>query len=277
MVDKRRFPSNGHVAHESLKGQIDAENFVQGQAMQIGVPVAGLFDLGQRNLARQMMFGEGFLVLEDDPDTGCSYGQCIFDDYVGYIESDKLTPALANTHKVQRINAHIYPEANMKTVPILALPMGARLAVTSIKDGFAGLATGGYISEQAVSALDVSMDDMVSVAEEYLGTAYLWGGDSYQGIDCSGLVQTAMRACGQDCARDSDMQQAEVGKAFGDNTALQRGDLIFWKGHVGIMTDEAMLLHANAHHMRVTCEPLEEVRARILKTEGLEIACQRRP
>ncbi len=277
MVDLRRFPCNGRVAHESLRGQVEDVKFVQGQLMQIGVPVAGMFMGDKTSFARQMTFGEEFLVLEDDPETGYAYGQCVFDNYVGYIKSDGLVPTQTATHNVKRMNAHIYPEPNMKTIPLMALPMGAQLTVTSIKDGYATLAAGGYIPEQAIGPLDQYAADMVFVAEEYLGAAYLWGGDSYQGIDCSGLVQTAMRACGQDCPRDSDMQQAEVGKEFGDNTPLQRGDLIFWKGHVGIMTDEVTLLHANAHHMRVTREALGAVAKRILKTEGLEIACRRRP
>lgn len=277
MVDLRRFPCNGRVAHESLMGRVDGVRFVQGQVMQIAVPVADLFMKPKISLARQVMFGESFLVLESSPEQDYAYGQCDFDGYVGYIKLDELMPARAATHKVKRINAHIYPAANMKTVPLMTLPMGAQLAVVSVQDGFATLATGGFIPVQAIGALDDYASDVVAVAEEYLGTAYLWGGDSYQGIDCSALVQNAMQACGRDCARDSDMQQAEVGTEFGDNTPLQRGDLIFWKGHVGIMADAHRLLHANAHHMRVTCEPLDEVSARILKTEGLEIACRRRP
>lgn len=277
MNDPRRFPCNGRVAHESLKGQVKDVRYVPGQLMQIGVPVAGLFNAPEAGLARQVMFGEGFLVLERDVETGYAYGQCVFDDYVGYIKSDELAAAYVATHKVKRLNAHVYPEANMKTVPLMALPMGALLDVTSIKDGFGVLATGGFIPEQAIGTLDAYAQDAVSVAEEFLGTAYLWGGDSYQGIDCSGLVQTSLRACGRDCPRDSDMQQAEVGTEFGDNTPLRRGDFVFWKGHVGIMADETTLLHANAHHMRVTAEPLQEVAARILASEGLEIACRRRP
>jgi cell wall-associated NlpC family hydrolase len=264
------------VAHESLKGQIEGVRFVPGQLMQVGVPVAGLFMEPKTSLARQMMFGEGFLVLENDPETDYSYGQCVFDDYVGYIKSDELMATYVATHKVKRLNTHIYPEADMKSVPLMTLPMGALLDVVCVKGGFGALATGGFIPAQAIGVLDDYAEDMVSVAEEFMGTAYLWGGDSYQGIDCSGLVQTSLRNCGQVCPRDSDIQQAEVGTEFGDNTPLRRGDLVFWKSHVGIMMDETMLLHANAHHMRVITEPLADVAARILKAEGLEIACRRR-
>jgi cell wall-associated NlpC family hydrolase len=277
MNDRRLFPCNGRVAHESLKGQIRDVRFVPGELKQVIKPVAGLFAQAGGGMDRQMMYGAPFLELEQDKASGFSFGRAEQDGYVGYVETASLAQAGSVTHKVIRLNTHIYPQANMKTVPLMVLPLGACLDVTQIQGGFAELVTGGFVPEQAVAPIDTYTADPVAVAELFLGTAYLWGGDSYLGIDCSGLVQTALRACGQNCSRDSDMQQAEVGTEFGDNVALQRGDLVFWKGHVGIMVDADRLLHANAHHMRVTCEPLKKVSARILKTEGLEITCRRRP
>jgi cell wall-associated NlpC family hydrolase len=277
MNDRRLFPSNGRVAHESLKGQIRDVRFVPGELKQVIKSVAGLFAKADGGMDRQMMYGASFLELGQDKASGFSFGRAEQDGYVGYVETDSLADAGNVTHKVIRLNTHIYPQANMKTVPLMVLPLGAGLDVAQIEGGFAKLVTGGFVPEQAVDLINTNATDPVAVAELVLGTAYLWGGDSYQGIDCSGLVQTALGACGQSCSRDSDMQQAEVGTEFGDNTPLQRGDLVFWKGHVGIMVDANRLLHANAHHMRVTCEPLEEVSARILKTEGLEIACRKRP
>jgi len=275
MNDRRIFPSNGRVAHESLKDQVEGVRFVRGELKQVIKPVVGLFSKPGGGMDRQLMYGATFLEL--DQKHGFSFGRAEPDGYVGYVETDCLAKITKATHKVIRLNTHIYPTANMKTVPLMVLPMGASLDVARIKDGFAELTSGGFIPQQAVAPIDTYADDPVAVAELFLGTAYLWGGDSYQGIDCSGLVQTALGACGQSCARDSDMQQVEVGSEFGDNTPLQRGDLVFWPGHVGMMADADRLLHANAYHMRVTCEPLEEVSVRILKSEGVEIACRRRP
>jgi cell wall-associated NlpC family hydrolase len=277
MDDLRRFPSNGRVAHDSLIGQVEGVRFTQGTLKQINVPVADLVSESKTNLARQIMFGEDFLELEKDTETGYSYGQCVFDDYVGYVKSDDLVQKRTTTYKVTRLNAHIYPEADIKTVPLMTLPMGARLEVASETSGFGVLATGGYIPLQAIDPINFCANDMVSVAEQFMGIAYLWGGDSFQGIDCSALVQTTLYACGQDCPRDSDMQQMEVGKKLADKTPARRGDLVFWAGHVGIMMDAQILLHANAYHMCVTKEPLETVSARILQMEGKQIACHRRP
>jgi len=276
MNDRRTFLSNGRVAHDSLKGQVDGVTFVPGELMQVDKPVAGLFAKPQGGLDCQLMYGAHFLELESDPRTGYSFGCSVLDRYVGYIKTDDLVAAGTASHKVNCLNTHIYPEANIKTVPLLTLPMGAFLDVVSINDRFAKLATGGFVPEQAIVPLNTNADDFVSVAEIFLGVAYLWGGDSYQGIDCSGLVQSSLRACGQACPRDTDMQQAEVGVEFGGNVPLQRGDLIFWKGHTGIMADAENLLHANAYHMRVTLEPLEDVAQRIKQTEGLDITCRRR-
>jgi cell wall-associated NlpC family hydrolase len=276
MIDRRIFLSNGRVAHDSLKGQVDGVTFVPGELMQVGKPVAGLFAKPQGGMDCELMYGAHFLELERDPRTGYSFGCSVMDRYVGYIKTDDLAPVSTANYKVSRLNTHIYPEPNIKTVPLMTLPMGAHLDVISVNDRFGQLVAGGFVPEKAIVPLNTNADDFVSVAEIFLGVAYLWGGDSFQGIDCSGLVQASLRACGQACPRDTDMQQAEVGVEFGGNVPLQRGDLIFWKGHTGIMVDAENLLHANAYHMRVTLEPLEDVALRIKQTEGLDITCRRR-
>ncbi len=277
MTDRRVFLCNERVAHESLKGQVDGITFVKGRLKQVCKPVAGMFAKPHGGMDCQLMFGERFLALEQNPETGYSFGCRELDHYVGYIKTADLASANTANYKVNYLNTHIYPEASMKTLPLMTLPMGACLDVVSIKDRFGKLATGGFVPEQAIVPLKSNIDDYVSVAERFLGVAYLWGGDSYQGIDCSGLVHASMHASGQVCPRDSDMQQAVVGAEFGDNEPLRRGDLIFWKGHVGIMVDKDTLLHANAHHMRVALEPFEDATARILQAEGLEIVSRRRP
>ncbi|MEM8699656.1 MAG: NlpC/P60 family protein, partial [Pseudomonadota bacterium] len=101
----------------------------------------------------------------------------------------------------------------------------------------------------------------------FLGMPYVWGGRSSFGLDCSALVQLALQAAGLDCPRDSDMQEAALGETLTPGTVPKRGDLLFWKGHVGIVCDSQTLLHATAHGMQVISEPLSRAIARIVAAE----------
>jgi cell wall-associated NlpC family hydrolase len=118
--------------------------------------------------------------------------------------------------------------------------------------------------------------DFVAQAERFLGAPYLWGGRSARGIDCSALVQLALLAAGREAPRDSDMQAALLGTELPARAALRRGDLVFWKGHVGIMRDRDTLIHANAHHMAVAAEPFGPAAARIAAAGGGPVTGRRR-
>ena len=119
----------------------------------------------------------------------------------------------------------------------------------------------------------------MAVAERFLGTPYLWAGRSSIGLDCSSLVQLALAEAGLKAPRDSDMQARELGMALDISAGLpevQRGDLVFWKGHVGIMRDGETLLHANGHTMTTAMEPLAEAVARIAASEYGAVTAVRR-
>jgi cell wall-associated NlpC family hydrolase len=168
----------------------------------------------------------------------------------------------------------VFPGPSIKLPPIEALPLGAAVAVTRIEDRLAVTAMGGYLPAAHLRPLGDNETDFVAVAERFVGTPYLWGGKTSLGLDCSGLVQVALTACGIACPRDSDMQEEALGTAV-PGAAPQRGDLIFWKGHVAIMRDESYLLHANAFHMAVVVEPYAKAVSRI-RSAGAEISGVRR-
>jgi len=154
------------------------------------------------------------------------------------------------------------------------LPFGARLAVTRSEDGFAVTASGRFVPAVHLAPVATQEAEFVTVAERFLGAPYLWGVKTMLGLDCSGLVQVSLTACGIDCLRDSDMQESALGVAA-DVSGLRRGDLLFWKGHVAIVRDRATLIHANAFHMAVAIEPTAEAIARI-RAGGSEITSVRR-
>jgi cell wall-associated NlpC family hydrolase len=172
----------------------------------------------------------------------------------------------ASTHKVAALRSLSFPGPSIKLPPVEALPLGARLVVVRIEDRLAVTQSGGYVPASHLLPIDQYESDFVAVAERFVGTPYLWGGKTSLGLDCSGLVQVALAACGMSCPRDSDMQEAALGApiaAAADYSNLRRGDLIFWKGHVAMMRDGGNLLHANAFHMAVAVEPVAEAIARI--------------
>jgi cell wall-associated NlpC family hydrolase len=134
---------------------------------------------------------------------------------------------------------------------------------------------GGFVPAAHLRAMGDWLADPVAVAEMFVGTPYLWGGNSRAGIDCSGLVQAAWLACGRDCPADSDLQQG-MGEALPEDAALRRGDLIFWKGHVALVVDETRLIHANGHSMDVRHEGIAEAVARITAQGGGPVVARRR-
>lgn len=210
---------------------------------------------------------------------GWAWGQLAADNYVGYLPAAALRdPGPAPTHRVAALRTLVFPGASVKLPPIEALALGARLAIARIEQPFAVLALGGYVPLQHLSTIDSVERDFVAVAERFRGTPYLWGGKTSLGLDCSGLVQVALTACGLPCPRDSDMQEATLGTPLPTSPGLcglKRGDLLFWQGHVAIVRDPATLVHANAFHMSVVVEPIAEAVARI-RAAGNDVTSARR-
>lgn len=278
-LDPRRHAFREDLADARLQGRVAAARFVEGRPGQVRVAIAPVFgtpDAGAA-LTTQLLFGETVRVFEEKD--GWAWLQADADSYVGYAPAAAIGREIGTpTHRVAALSTPALARPEVKSPLLVDLPMGARLKVEREENGFAVLAIGAFVPMQHLAAIDTCPADFVAVVEQFLGAPYLWGGRTRAGIDCSGLVQAAMQAAGAAAARDSDMQLTEIGSAIevGDElSGLRRGDLVFWRGHVGIMTDAAHMLHANAFHMRVVVEPLAEAVARI-KATGSEIIGVRR-
>lgn len=271
-LDPRRHAYREDLADISLQGRVEAQQFVEAQAYQVAEASAPLHAEPRSNtyMVTEALYGEHISVYEAHE--GWVWGQLERDGYVGYLPQSALRPAGdASTHRVSALRTYIFPGPDIKLPPIALISMEAEVSVVKNQGQFAITADGGYLVAQHLSPLEAYADDFVRVAEGFLGAPYRWGGKQSIGLDCSGLVQVALHRAGIMCPRDSDMQEVELGHALEDTqdlSQLQRGDFIFWQGHVGIMLNETNLLHANGHHMATAIEPVAEAVARIAANHG---------
>ncbi|MGE7416826.1 C40 family peptidase [Methylobacterium tarhaniae] len=266
-LDPRLTPARPDLADERLRGQVEAARYVPGQPHRIAAPVAPLRRAPDpvAGLDSEALFGEAATVY--DLRDGWAFAQLTADGYVGYLPAEALGPAdPAPTHRVSSLRTFLYPAADLKRPALAALSLGARVTVAAQEGAYARLSDGRFAWAGHLAPLEAIEPDFAATALRFLGTPYLWGGRSSLGLDCSGLVQTALAAAGIPAPRDSDQQEAALGEAVPlcpDLAGLRRGDLVFWRGHVGMMLDESHLIHANGHHMAVAIEPLAEAERRI--------------
>jgi cell wall-associated NlpC family hydrolase len=266
--DPRMTPARSDLAARYLEGKVTAARFVDGEVREViepQVPVRRA-PAPDAPLDTEALMGERVTVFETTEE-GWAWGQLDADRYVGFMPANGLAPpGPAPTHRVCALRTLVFPGPSIKLPPLAALSFGARLAVVRHDDRFAATASGGHVPARHLAPVEAQESDFVAVAERFIGTPYLWGGKTSLGLDCSGLVQVALAACGLGCPRDSDMQEA-LGAAVAGGPA-RRGDLLFWKGHVAIVRDAATLVHANGFHMAVAIEPIAEALPRIRATEG---------
>jgi cell wall-associated NlpC family hydrolase len=279
MDDPRLTPARPDLAAKYLEGKVKAARFVAGEEFEIIDCLAPLRrqPSSDAELSTQAMKGERVAIYDRNGE-GWAWGQLNSDGYVGWLPGRALAkPFGPPTHKVTALLTFAFPGPSIKLPPIARLPLGAKLGVRRGDGVFAVTHDGWYVPQGHLGPLEVNESDFVAIAERFVGTPYLWGGKSSLGIDCSGLVQVALNAAGIGCPRDSDMQEQALGRAVPPAQAhrLQRGDLIFWEGHVAIVRDAETIVHANAHHMATEVENTGAAIARI-KAAGGEITGIRR-
>jgi cell wall-associated NlpC family hydrolase len=277
-LDPRRHAYRADLADAKLKDLIQSERYVQGEPRQVVAPSLPLRREARFDsiLETEVLKGETVTVFAESE--GWAWVQIDRDLYVGYMPSEGLSALIVEpTHRISALRTYVYSEPDGKSPPLALLSLNALLTAKAEEGKFLALEEGGFVFARHVLPAGEVVGDPVAVAEAFLGTPYLWGGRTSVGLDCSGLVQLAFEAGGHMVPRDADMQAEEFGEplAWRDGMDLRRGDLVFWAGHVGIMTSPTHLLHANAFHMAVELEAFADAKARI-KEAGYEVIGVRR-
>jgi cell wall-associated NlpC family hydrolase len=274
--DPRLTLARPDLADLDLQGLVAAERYEAPTLRQVAIPTAALRKAAHPMAEQwdQLLFGELFRVL--DVKDGFAWGQAARDGYVGFVAEDDLAaPGEPATHQVAVPRTYAFAEPNIKARPVGLYSLNALTAIEATEGRFAkGEGTGWFVAAH-LAPVGVALTDYAAVAEGYLGAPYQWGGRESLGLDCSGLVQQALAACGKAVPRDTDMQLAFFTPIAAEER--RRGDLVFWKGHVAILLDAETILHANAHHMAVAIEPLAGAIARVDAAGGGGVTGWRRP
>jgi hypothetical protein len=264
----------GDLADIALAGKYFAPHYSCPQAFSLRAPRTPIRAKGDiaSVAVSELLHGETFQAI--DVAGGWAWGYSAHDHYVGYVPMSLLGDPIVPTHIVTAAAALVFAEAGIKSPEQARLPMGSRVAG---EIGGEFLKTeAGFIHLRHLSAVGQPETDPVAIAERLRGVPYLWGGRSGDGLDCSGLVQLCLSLCGMESPRDTDQQMAALGEEIEPDTPLQRGDIIFFPGHVGFMADSDNLIHANAHWMQVTTEPLADVVARLADGHAQPVLARKR-
>lgn len=277
LPDARTHAWRADIADAALEGRVESAHFVHPVPHRLTGGAARMMRLKPDHgsvAVSELLPGERFDVLHSDG--GWAWGYSAHDRYVGYIEADALrTDAPARTHRTTVPTALAFSRPDIKSDVLYTLPMNAEIAAEVYDEAFLRTTRGVFIHKRHVGDIGTFASDPVAVAALFAGSPYKWGGRTQAGIDCSGLVQIALEACGIACPRDSDLQAAALGRAL-EGDGYRRGDLVFFPGHVGIMIDGARLLHANAFFMATVVEPLADVTARLRPRHEQPITAVRR-
>ncbi|WP_395673361.1 NlpC/P60 family protein [Phenylobacterium sp.] len=265
-LDPRLTLARDGIAARRLEGLVPAEVYLDTRGMQGAVPSAAIRRAPQASAEQmdQLLFGEPFEVLEEEGPF--VFGEARRSGYVGFVAAaDLAARGPAPTHRIAALRTYAFEGPSIKSRALGPYSANSLVRIEATEGRLALASGAGWIAADHLAPIGVVETDWTTVAERFLAAPYLWGGRESLGLDCSGLVQQALFACGRACPRDTD-QQVALGRAI-PHAEFTRGDLVFWKGHVAIGLDgtgqAARIIHANAHHMAVSIEPLAAAIARI--------------
>ncbi|WP_241242013.1 C40 family peptidase [Sphingobium algorifonticola] len=273
-LDKRIHAVRGDLADLALAGVLFSAHYARAVEMSCVMPGAGVraTTAPGAETVTQLLRGEIFHVL--DVTAEWAWGFCHHDGYVGYVQRDVLDLREEATHRITAHMAPVFAEANIKARIVDCWPRGSLFPATVEGDFLA--CPEGFVHIRHACDAQQMQTDWVSTAASYIGQPYVWGGRGHLGVDCSGLVQVALGQAGRKVPRDTDLQRESIGVQLPEDAPLQRGDLLFFPGHVGIMVDSDSLLHANAHWMGTVVEPLADVIARLAPLHAQPVLARRR-
>ena len=214
----------------------------------------------------QILYGEKFNILSKNK--GWIKIKTKYDNYTGFIKNQKFLKKFKPTNKIYNLKSRIFRKKGNKFFQTKNfLYFGSRISVTSKSKGFFEFEKNKWIKISDTKKINHSEKNLIKILKLFLDVKYLWGGKSAEGIDCSALIQIFFYYNRIFFPRDTKDQIKFCKKER--KKKLSKGDIIFWKGHVGICLNQSKFIHAYGPKKKVIIMPTGFTIKLIKKTAGL--------
>tara|TARA_B100000767_G_C19655527_1_gene488703 strand:- start:144 stop:884 length:741 start_codon:yes stop_codon:yes gene_type:complete len=222
-------------------------------------------------IVTQMIYGETFKIILKS--TKWIKIKIKEDNYMGYVKRRKFISYLKPTHKVFSLFANIYKKPNFKN-KIGKLPYAAKISVDKINSKFAKFQN-KWIEVKNIKPLNFKNKDIFKDVKIFKNIRYKWGGKTFEGIDCSALIQIFFNFNNKFCPRDSSQQEKFLKKNINFKN-IKKNDIIFWKGHVALALSNKKLIHAYGPLKKTIVMGIPQTIKKIKQTANLEVVSIKR-
>ena len=216
----------------------------------------------------QILYGEKFKIISEKQNW--IKIKTYYDNYIGYIRKKKYLQKFNPSKKIFKLKSRIYKRKNKKLIKTNDfLYFGSGISVKSRDRNYIEFDNGKWIKKNDVQNINHYEKNFNKILKLFLNTKYLWGGKTSEGIDCSALIQIYFYYNRIFFPRDSKDQIKYCKKKL--NKKFIKGDIIFWKGHVGMCINKLKFIHAYGPKKKVLIMPIKSTIKIINKTANLKV------
>ncbi len=226
-------------------------------------PYINLYDRPSINskISSQIIYGEKFKVLRKVKNF--LKIRTSYDRYHGYIKNKKFINKIKPTHKVKVLKTRINKSNNF-------LPFSSEIKILKRKKNYVMFEKNKWIKQKDITLINKKEKNFVKIFKSYLNCKYKWGGKTYDGIDCSALIQIFYKFNNKFFPRDT-VDQIKYKKGSITKKKFKLGDIIYWKGHVAFCINSKKLIHAYGPKKKVIVMPIYKTIKIIEKTANLKV------
>ena len=223
-------------------------------------------------LVSQLIYGEKFKTIKKYKNW--LKIKCINDNYIGYIKKRKFEPYFAPTHKINKLFTYLHKRPNKISKMKKKISFGSKIKIIEKKNNFYKF-DNYWVKKKDTDLINISYKKIFLKIKNFNGVKYKWGGRSFNGLDCSALVQLFFNFNNKFCPRDT-KDQIKYFKKKVNIRNIKKNDLIFWKGHVAITLSRNKLIHAYGPLKKVVIMNISKTIKRIENTAKLKVIGIRR-